>query len=68
VVSAGDVILADESGVLVLPPLEAEAVADAAIARQQRGEETQRRVAAGEKLGDISGATRMVLDALKATS
>jgi 4-hydroxy-4-methyl-2-oxoglutarate aldolase len=68
VVRAGDVILADESGVLVLPPSEAEAVADAAIARQQRGEETQRRVAAGEKLGDISGATRMVLDALKAAS
>jgi regulator of RNase E activity RraA len=64
-VRAGDVIIADESGVLVLPAAEAEAIANAAIARQARGEQMQARVAAGEKLGDISGATRMVLDALK---
>lgn len=64
-VKAGDIILADESGVLVLPPAEAEAIADAAIARQERGERNQDRVRAGEKLGDISGATKMVLDALK---
>jgi len=64
-VKAGDVILADESGVLVLPRDEAEAIADAAIARQERGERNQERVKAGEKLGDISGATKMVLDALK---
>lgn len=63
-VKAGDVILADESGVLVLPRDEAEAIADAAIARQERGERTQDRVRKGEKLGDISGATKMVLDAL----
>jgi 4-hydroxy-4-methyl-2-oxoglutarate aldolase len=64
-VKAGDIILADESGVLVLPPAEAEAIADAAIARQERGERNQDRVRAGEKLGDISGASKMVLDALK---
>jgi 4-hydroxy-4-methyl-2-oxoglutarate aldolase len=64
-VHSGDVILADESGVLVLPATEAEAIADAALERQQRGERTQARVAAGERLGDISGATKMVFDALK---
>lgn len=64
-VRPGDVILADESGVLVLPPDEAEAVADAALARQERGERNQARVRAGEKLGDISGATKMVLDAIR---
>ncbi|KFC70444.1 4-carboxy-4-hydroxy-2-oxoadipate aldolase [Bosea sp. LC85] len=64
-VKAGDIILADESGVLVLPAGEAEAIADAALARQERGERSQARVKAGEKLGDISGATRMVLEALK---
>lgn len=67
-VNAGDVIIADESGVLVLPPAEAEAIADAAIARQERGEKTQARIRAGEKLGDISGASKMVLDAIKASS
>jgi len=65
-VKAGDVIIADETGVLVLPPGEAEAIADAAIATQERGEKTQGRVKAGEKLGDITGATKMVLEALKA--
>jgi regulator of RNase E activity RraA len=67
-VKAGDVIIADESGVLVLPPGEAEAIADAAIERQKRGKRNEERVKAGEKLGDISGATKMVLEALaKAT-
>lgn len=64
-VSPGDAIVADESGVLVLGAEEAEAVAVAAIARQERGRQTEARVRAGEKLGDISGATRLVLEALK---
>lgn len=63
-VKAGDIIIADESGVLVLPPGEAEAIADAAIERQKRGKRNEERVKAGEKLGDISGATKMVLEAL----
>jgi len=63
-VRPGDVILADESGVLVLGPEEADAIADEAIARQERGLKTQDRVKAGEKLGDISGATKMVLEAV----
>lgn len=66
VVMPGDVILADESGVLVLPPGEADAVADAALARQERGERNQDRMRAGEKMGEISGASKMVLEALKA--
>ena len=53
----GDAVLCDESGVLVLPPGEAEAEARAAIERQARGLATQDRVAKGEKLGVISGAT-----------
>jgi regulator of RNase E activity RraA len=63
-VRPGDAILADESGVLVLPREEAEAQADAAIARQERGRVNEARVAAGEKLGALSGATKKVLDAL----
>ena len=65
-VNAGDLVLADESGVLVLPPPGLEEIADAAIARQLRGEASQARMRAGEKIGDISGATKMVLDAMKA--
>jgi regulator of RNase E activity RraA len=61
VVMPGDAVLCDESGVLVLPPGEAEAEARAAIERQARGLVTQDRVAKGEKLGAISGATAKVL-------
>jgi len=61
VVMPGDAVLCDESGVLVLPPGEAEAEARAAIERQARGLATQDRVAKGEKLGVISGATAKAL-------
>lgn len=61
VVMPGDAVLCDESGVLVLPPHEAESEARAAIERQARGLVNQERVAKGEKLGAISGATGKVL-------
>ena len=60
VVMPGDAVLCDESGVLVLPPGEAEAEARAAIDRQAKGLATQDRVARGEKLGELSGASRRV--------
>jgi regulator of RNase E activity RraA len=63
VVMPGDAVLCDDSGVLVLPPAEAEAEARQAIERQQRGMVTQDRVAKGEKLGALSGATAKVLAA-----
>lgn len=63
-VTPGDVILADDSGVLVLPLSDAEAVADQALAMQARGRVNEARVAAGEKLGALSGASKYVLDHL----
>jgi len=67
-VNAGDVILADESGVLVLPADEAEARAIEAIARQERINEIQARVKSGEKLGDLLGASKLVLEAMRANA
>ena len=64
--NAGDVILADESGVLVLPADEAEKRAIEAIARQERINEIQARVKSGEKLGDLLGASKLVLEAMRA--
>ena len=64
VVMPGDAVLCDESGVLVMSAAEAEAEARAAIARQDRGLATQARCAAGEKLGEISGASAKVLAGL----
>jgi 4-hydroxy-4-methyl-2-oxoglutarate aldolase len=63
-VQPGDAILADESGVLVLPPGEVDQIATAAIARQERGKANEQKVGAGAKLGDLSGATKMVTEAL----
>lgn len=56
----GDLVVMDNSGVLVLPPDEAAAVLEEAAARQARANRNRGRVAAGEKLGDLSGATRLV--------
>ena len=64
-VSPGDAILADESGVLVLKPNEAEAAAKRALGMQEREITTLKRIHAGEKLADISGATRLIDEANK---
>jgi 4-hydroxy-4-methyl-2-oxoglutarate aldolase len=60
VVMPGDAVLCDDTGVLVLPPGEAEAEARRAIETQERGLRTQDRVAKGEKLGEISGASAKI--------
>jgi 4-hydroxy-4-methyl-2-oxoglutarate aldolase len=59
-VRAGDVVIADENGVLVLPRHEAVEIGNASIARQQRVNNTASKVKLGEKLGDLSGATKLV--------
>ena len=64
VVMPGDAVLADESGVLILSAAEAKSEARAALARQARGQATEAKVAAGEKLGALSGASAKVAAAL----
>src|ERR671930_372581 len=63
-VRPGDVVIADECGIVVLPPAEAEAIADRAIAMQDAEITSRKRLDAGEKLPDISGATKMLQEAL----
>lgn len=60
VVNSGDIILADENGVLVIPPDEVEEIASAALAKQARGEENIRKLGDGAKLGDLSGANKFI--------
>ena len=62
-VSPGDAVLADESGVLVLKPDQAQAIARRAIDMQNRELTLLERIQKGEKLGQISGATRLVEEA-----
>ena len=63
-VRPGDVVVADECGVVVMEPADAEAAADRAIAMQDAEVKTRARLDAGEKLPDISGATRILEEAL----
>jgi regulator of RNase E activity RraA len=56
----GDLVLADESGVLVLRRGEAEAIALEALRRQAKGAEREAAVRSGAKLGDLTGASAKV--------
>jgi regulator of RNase E activity RraA len=64
-VQPGDVILADESGVVVIRPDQIEWVVEEAMRRQNAEPETIRRLRAGEKLHDITGAGAQVAAGLK---
>jgi 4-hydroxy-4-methyl-2-oxoglutarate aldolase len=62
VVQPGDAILADDSGVLVLPAAEIAAVAREALTRQEASRVRELAVRSGQALlGDLSGATRKVI-------
>lgn len=68
VVMPGDAILADESGVLVIPRAEVREVAEKALAMQERGKQREGMVRDGAaKLGDLSGASAKVLARLEAS-
>ena len=63
-VNPGDIIIADECGVVVLDRAEAEAAADRAIGMQDAEVASRKRLDGGEKLPDISGATKVLQEAL----
>ena len=65
VVSPGDAVLADESGVLVLRPDEINTVADRALAMQEREIELLRKIDAGQSLPELSGASAKIERAMK---
>ena len=60
VVNPGDLVLADFSGALVMPPREAEADIDWALGKQETEPEGHKRLLAGDKLGERTGASAMV--------
>src|SRR3989440_11067876 len=63
-VRPGDVLIADECGIVVMDPKDAEAAADRAIGMQDAEVASRKRLDSGEKLPDISGATKTLQDAL----
>jgi 4-hydroxy-4-methyl-2-oxoglutarate aldolase len=64
VVQPGDIVLADSDGVFFVSPDGAAELADALIVREARVPGLKRRLDAGEKMGDISGARQVVDDAM----
>ncbi|WP_307866862.1 hypothetical protein [Variovorax sp. E3] len=64
-VHPGDVVLADENGVLVMSPDEAWALARKAIELQQAEQQTLSRLRAGESYADVLD-TRLALRAVAA--
>lgn len=63
----GDVVLADSSGVLILSRDEAVAIAHKALAIQARSASRESEIKVGARLGELSGASRMVRDSLAAS-
>ena len=60
VVHPGDVVVADASGVLVMPREEAEADLDWALGKQKAEPELHAAVRSGDKIGTLSGASAIV--------
>ena len=60
VISPGDAVIADESGIVILRPEQAAAVASNALAMQDGEILLLERLRNGEWLPDISGATRLI--------
>jgi len=65
VVNPGDIVFADTDGVYFVRPKGAGELAKALIAREAREPELKRRLDAGEKMADISGAGQLVDEALR---
>lgn len=63
VVHPGDIVFADTDGVFFVRPEGAGELARTLIAREAREPELKRRLDAGEKMADISGARRLVDEA-----
>ena len=64
VVMPGDVVVADFSGVVVMPPDEAPGDVDWALEKAATEPAAHRAMQAGEKLGERSGASRIVAEKL----
>ncbi len=64
VVTPGDLVLADGNGVVVVPRKQVTQILEAARVKEARSAANMERVRNGEKLGDCSGATEMVMKKL----
>ena len=64
-VNPGDAVLADENGILVMPPADIDYSARRALQMMKDEKLTLARIDAGEKYPDIMGTTQVILDAIE---
>jgi regulator of RNase E activity RraA len=64
-VNPGDAILADENGILVMPPEDIEYSVRRALKMMEDEKRTLARIDAGEKYPDIMGTTQVILNVLE---
>jgi regulator of RNase E activity RraA len=64
-VNPGDAVLADENGILVMPPADIEYCARRALQMMKDEKITLARIDAGEKYPDIMGSTQTILDTIE---
>jgi 4-hydroxy-4-methyl-2-oxoglutarate aldolase len=64
-VNPGDAVLADENGILVIPPADIEYSVKRAIQMVQDEKRTLARIDAGEKYPDITGSSQVILEAIE---
>jgi regulator of RNase E activity RraA len=64
-VNPGDIVLADDDGIVVLPPERIEEIVRICLPREQQSRERQQRMREGVPLGELSGARQRIDDAVR---
>ncbi len=67
-VNPGDIVLADDDGVVVLPPARIAEIVAICLPREQQGRERQQRMREGTPLGELSGAHARIDEMLQRQS
>src|SRR3981081_1314563 len=65
IVNPGDIVLADDDGIVVLPPGRIAELVATCLPRDQQGRERQQRMREGTPLGVLSGARQRIDDAVR---
>jgi 4-hydroxy-4-methyl-2-oxoglutarate aldolase len=65
IVNPGDIVLADDDGIVVLPPGRIAEIVAICLPREQQGRDRQQRMREGTPLGELSGARQRIDDAVR---
>ncbi len=65
IVNPGDIVLADDDGIVVLPPGRIAEIVAICLPREEAGRERQQRMREGVPLGELTGARQRIDDAVR---